>query len=48
MNDEPINDFDDLLTYIVRRTSVGQDVTLQILRVGELESVEVTLQARPE
>jgi S1-C subfamily serine protease len=48
MNDEPINDFDDLLTYIVRRTSVGQDVTLQILRDGELESVEVTLQARPE
>ncbi len=48
MNDEPINDFDDLLAYIVRRTSVGQDVTLQILRDGELETVEVTLQARPE
>lgn len=48
MNDEPINDFDDLLTYIVRRTSVGQDVTLQILRDGELETVEVTLRARPE
>jgi S1-C subfamily serine protease len=48
MNDEPINDFDDLLTYIVRRTSVGQDVTLQILRDGELETIELTLQARPE
>lgn len=48
MNDQPINDFDDLLAYIVRRTSVGQTVTLQILRDGELETVEVTLQARPE
>ena len=48
MNDEPINDFDDLLAYIVRRTSVGQTVTLQILRDGELQEVELTLEARPE
>ncbi len=48
MNDETINDFDDLLTYIVRRTSVGQTVTLQILRDGEPETIELTLQARPE
>lgn len=47
MNDEPINEFDDLLTYIVRQTSVGQTVTLQILRNGELQEIEVTLQARP-
>ncbi|MCP4418515.1 MAG: PDZ domain-containing protein, partial [Chloroflexi bacterium] len=47
MNDEPINDFDDLLAYIVRRTSVGQTVTLQILRDGEEQTVEMTLQARP-
>ena len=47
MNDEPISDFDDLLAYIVRQTSVGQTVTLQILRDGEVEEVEVTLQARP-
>ena len=48
MNDEPINNFEDLLTYIVRETSVGQTVTLQILRDGELQEVELTLQARPE
>ncbi|WP_420632089.1 S1C family serine protease [Candidatus Leptofilum sp.] len=48
MNDETINDFDDLLTYIVRRTSVGQTVTLEIIRDGEPLTVEVTLQARPE
>jgi serine protease Do len=47
MNDEPINDFDDLLAYIVRRTSVGQTVTLQIIRDGEEQTVELTLQARP-
>lgn len=47
MDDEPINDFDDLLAYIVRQTSVGQTVDLQILRGGELETVEVTLEARP-
>ncbi|WP_420644880.1 S1C family serine protease [Candidatus Leptofilum sp.] len=48
MNDEVINDFDDLLTYIVRRTSVGQTVTLEIIRDGEPLTVEVTLEARPE
>ena len=48
MNDETINDFDDLLTYIVRETSVGQTVTLKILRDGELQDVELTLQARPD
>lgn len=48
MGDEIINDFDDLLTYIVRRTSVGQTVTLEIIRDGETQTVDVTLQARPE
>lgn len=48
MNDEIIGDFDDLLAYIVRRTSVGQTVTLEIIRDGEPQTVEVTLQARPE
>lgn len=48
MNDEPIRDFDDLLAYIVRRTSVGQTVTLEIIRDGEPQTVELTLEARPE
>lgn len=47
MNDEVINNFDDLLTYIVRQTSVGQTVTLEIIRDGETQTVEVTLLARP-
>ncbi|MCA9917540.1 MAG: trypsin-like peptidase domain-containing protein [Anaerolineales bacterium] len=48
MNDQVINDFNDLLTYIVRQTSVGQTVTLEIIRNGEPQTIEVTLQARPE
>ena len=48
MNDQVINDFDDLLTYIVRQTSVGQTVTLEIIRDGETQTIEVTLLARPE
>lgn len=48
MNDETINNFDDLLTYIVRRTSVGQTVTLEIIRDGEMQTVELTLRERPE
>ena len=47
MNDEVINNFDDLLTYIVRQTSVGQTITLEIIRDGEPQTVEVTLLARP-
>ena len=48
MNDQVINNFEDLLTYIVRQTSIGQTVTLEIIRDGETQTIEVTLQARPE
>ena len=48
MNDQVINNFEDLLTYIVRQTSIGQTVTLEIIRDGEMQTIEVTLQARPE
>lgn len=43
----PILEFDDLLTYIVQETRVGQTVTLDILRDGAQEQVDVTLAARP-
>ena len=48
MNDQVIDNFEDLLTYIVRQTSIGQTVTLEIIRDGETQTIEVTLQARPE
>jgi S1-C subfamily serine protease len=44
----PVREFDDLLSYIVRQTEVGQTVTVDILRaVAEAQSVEVKLEARP-
>jgi S1-C subfamily serine protease len=48
INDYPVEEFDDLLTYIVDDTKVGQTVTLQILRENEPMEISVTLQARPD
>lgn len=47
MNGEPIEDIDELIAYITAETAVGDDVTVQILRDGELQDVTVTMQARP-
>lgn len=47
IDDEVVQDFDDLLTYVVQETEVGQTVTLHILRDGQPTSVEVVLEARP-
>ncbi len=44
---KPVNTFNDLVTYLSRSTSVGQKITLNILRDGKLQSIEVTLEARP-
>ncbi len=47
IDDQPVRVFDDLISYLVRRTQVGQTVTLGILRDDEAMEVEVTLEARP-
>jgi len=47
IEDEPVDEFDDLLSYIVQQTQVGQTVTLHILRDGQSRDVPLTLQARP-
>jgi serine protease Do len=47
INDQPVLEFDDLVTYLVRSTSVGEKVTLTVLREGQEEEVDVTLAARP-
>ena len=39
--------FDDLLGYVVEQTTVGQTITLDILRDGQIIPVQLTLQARP-
>ena len=43
----PVLNFDDLLIYLTLQTSPGQEVTLTILRDGESQDVQVTLQERP-
>ncbi|MFN3928399.1 MAG: S1C family serine protease, partial [Thermoflexus sp.] len=43
----PISSFDELVSYLVNRTEVGQTVTLTILRDGQERQVQVTLEERP-
>lgn len=43
-----VHSFDDLVSYLVRSTKVGQTVTLSVLRNGKEEAVKVTLAARPK
>ncbi|MCB8968778.1 MAG: trypsin-like peptidase domain-containing protein [Chloroflexota bacterium] len=42
-----VAEFDDLLGYIVQYTTVGQTIQLDVLRNGTLNTVPLTLQARP-
>ncbi len=44
---EPVNEFEDLLGYIVTRVGVGETIQLKIIRNGELIDLEATLEARP-
>jgi len=47
VNGQAVKQFDDLLSYLMRHTSAGQQVTLGLLRNGQSTSVTVTLGARP-
>ncbi|NJN54136.1 MAG: PDZ domain-containing protein [Anaerolineae bacterium] len=47
IDDQVVNEFDDLLGYIVTQASVGQTVTIEVIRDGELVDVSLTLEARP-
>jgi 2-alkenal reductase len=42
-----VRTFDDLVSYLLNNTEVGQEVTLTILRNGEQRDLTLTLQARP-
>jgi S1-C subfamily serine protease len=45
---QPVQQFDDMLSYLARHTSVGQTITLTVLRDGKQMSVDVSLAARPQ
>lgn len=47
IDDINVEEFDDLLTYIVNDTKVGQTVTLQVLRDNEPLEISVKLKTRP-
>jgi 2-alkenal reductase len=47
IEDQTVREFDDLLGYIVQHTEVGQTVTLNVLRDGRSQNIDLTLQARP-
>jgi S1-C subfamily serine protease len=43
----PLRNFPDLLSYLIRNTTVGQEVTLTVLRQGEEVEAVLTIGARP-
>jgi S1-C subfamily serine protease len=47
IDNQTVNKFDDLLTYLTNSTKVGQQVTLKVLRNGQEQSIQLMLAARP-
>ncbi len=47
IDERPIADFDDLNSYLALDTSVGQTITIRVLRDGETLDVPLTLGERP-
>ncbi len=47
IEDEEIKTFDDLISFLARRGDVGKTITLTIIRNGNQQTVEMTLEARP-
>ncbi len=47
INGQAINTFEDLASYLINNTQVGQTVTLTILRQGQQQTVKVTLGVLP-
>jgi S1-C subfamily serine protease len=47
IDDHPIADFNDLISYLVDHTSVGQEVVVTVLRDGKEVQATVTIGARP-
>jgi S1-C subfamily serine protease len=45
---QPVTRFDDILIYLERNSSPGDQIVLTVLRDGEERSIEVTLAARPD
>lgn len=42
-----VRSFDDLVSYLLNNTEVGQEITLSVLRNGDMEERSLTLEERP-
>ncbi|MCB0062633.1 MAG: PDZ domain-containing protein, partial [Caldilineaceae bacterium] len=42
-----VRSFDDLVSYLINNTEVGQEITLNVLRDGDQRELTLTLQERP-
>jgi S1-C subfamily serine protease len=47
LNGQPINNFGDLNSFLVFQASVGETIEVTLLRDGQVQTVLVTLGARP-
>jgi S1-C subfamily serine protease len=47
IEDQPVEEFEDLVAYLARYSNVGESVALTILRDSRQRTIEVTLAARP-
>ena len=47
IDDKPIRKIDDLLSYLDKEKKVGENVTLSIVRNGQIEKIDLTLADRP-
>jgi S1-C subfamily serine protease len=47
IEDQPVEEFEDLVAYLARYSNVGERVTLTIVREGRQRTIELTLAARP-
>jgi len=45
---KPVNDFEDVVGYLVGSTKVNQEVSLTVLRQGKEQQIKATLGARPQ
>ena len=47
INDFPTNEMDELISYLIDKTSPGDEVALEVIRDGERQSIKVNLGTRP-
>jgi S1-C subfamily serine protease len=48
IDDKVVRKIDDILAYIESRKSVGETVSLSVLRDGKIQKVNLSLAARPD